>query len=546
MAKVVLGVEDDVLPRALSPSRAANFVQCPVLYYLGGVRRLREPSTEPQLVGTLAHAAYEKIFDNKPDDRTPDAAVELMRVALAELDGSPDYAHLLGDPAVATRIAERAELMVRNWFDVERVTNFEPIGREVAVAANVGGVDVYGIIDRIDRVETADGRVAWIISDYKGLALDTPILTPGGWTTMADLSVGDEVYGADGQPCLVTSKSGLHHRPCFQVTFDNGDAIVADNVHLWQVDCDGDTIVVSTEQLAELLEAGAQLSIRTTLPVQDPEIEGLADAAGTFVECPSQDEAFAAAELGARGGYVAEVSEGDSRWTVTFNDGPHDIVAVEEVPSVPTQCIAVDSPGNLYLAGRSMIPTHNTGKVPAASSRYLDEKFFQLRTYAAALYELTDHQMVVSKLRLVHTARGRRDDVRAVTCDTKVIGRTATKIGAIGAQIQKSYETGRWTTKTGILCNWCAYKPMCPEYNPEMVGSDGERMTAAWVELQARGGTPAEVVVGVTSRPATPDTDVAAALTPDKIEVPEPDAFGDHPGPLPGGELAYTGPSDNW
>ncbi len=36
------------------------------------------------------------------------------------------------------------------------------------------------------------------------------------------------------------------------------------------------------------------------------------------------------------------------------------IVDARPVPSVPTQCITVDSPSHLYLAGREMIATHNT------------------------------------------------------------------------------------------------------------------------------------------------------------------------------------------
>lgn len=36
------------------------------------------------------------------------------------------------------------------------------------------------------------------------------------------------------------------------------------------------------------------------------------------------------------------------------------IVACAPVPSVPVQCIQVDSPSHLYLAGRSLIPTHNS------------------------------------------------------------------------------------------------------------------------------------------------------------------------------------------
>jgi replicative DNA helicase len=36
------------------------------------------------------------------------------------------------------------------------------------------------------------------------------------------------------------------------------------------------------------------------------------------------------------------------------------IVDVRPVPSLPVRCVQVDSPDQLYLAGRSMIPTHNS------------------------------------------------------------------------------------------------------------------------------------------------------------------------------------------
>ena len=49
--------------------------------------------------------------------------------------------------------------------------------------------------------------------------------------------------------------------------------------------------------------------------------------------------------------------------TATRTDGRHTrraIVAIEEIATVPVRCISVSSPSHLFLAGRSMIPTHNT------------------------------------------------------------------------------------------------------------------------------------------------------------------------------------------
>jgi replicative DNA helicase len=68
----------------------------------------------------------------------------------------------------------------------------------------------------------------------KALALDTPIPTPTGWTTMGDLQVGDQVIDATGKPCEVTFATPvMHDRRCYEVLFDDGSTIVADADHQW-------------------------------------------------------------------------------------------------------------------------------------------------------------------------------------------------------------------------------------------------------------------------------------------------------------------------
>ena len=71
-------------------------------------------------------------------------------------------------------------------------------------------------------------------SHGKALALDTPIPTPEGWTTMGALKVGDEIFDERGEPTRVAYKSPVMlGRPCYRVTFATGDSIVADADHLW-------------------------------------------------------------------------------------------------------------------------------------------------------------------------------------------------------------------------------------------------------------------------------------------------------------------------
>ncbi len=69
----------------------------------------------------------------------------------------------------------------------------------------------------------------------KALALDTPIPTPDGWTTMGEVQVGGEVFDEHGHACKVTAATPvMHGRPCYEVEFSDGTVIVADAEHLWR------------------------------------------------------------------------------------------------------------------------------------------------------------------------------------------------------------------------------------------------------------------------------------------------------------------------
>src|SRR5580698_4664678 len=68
----------------------------------------------------------------------------------------------------------------------------------------------------------------------KALALDTPLPTPDGWTTMGEVQVGDYLIDADGKPTRVVAATGvLQGRPCYEVEFSDGSVIIADENHQW-------------------------------------------------------------------------------------------------------------------------------------------------------------------------------------------------------------------------------------------------------------------------------------------------------------------------
>ena len=83
----------------------------------------------------------------------------------------------------------------------------------------------------------------------KALALDTPLPTPAGWTTMGEVQVGDELIGSDGRPTRVVAATDvMADRPCYEVTFSDGTSVIADADHQWRAVPRPDSSLCSTPQ----------------------------------------------------------------------------------------------------------------------------------------------------------------------------------------------------------------------------------------------------------------------------------------------------------
>ncbi len=271
------------------------------------------------------------------------------------------YAEIVAERAVLRRLVDAGTKIVQMGYgqgggDVVDIVNAAQ-AEIYAVADKRGGDDYARLGDvleaTVDEIEHASGRsgemtgVPTGFTDFdnltnglhpgqmivvaarpavgKALALDTPLPTPWGWTTMGDIAVGDLVLGADGRPTMVTRATDvMTGRPCFEVEFSDGSMIVADADHQWLVTVDSHEIVLTTVQILGRLSAGVAVSIS-----REPPVGGSAIGAATI----------GAATIGA------------VRWKVTV---------ISPVGSVPVRCIEVDDDAHLYLAGESMIPTHNS------------------------------------------------------------------------------------------------------------------------------------------------------------------------------------------
>ncbi|MFF2651620.1 replicative DNA helicase [Streptomyces sp. NPDC058045] len=280
----------------------------------------------------------------------------------------------------------------------------------------------------------------------KALALDTPLPTPSGWTTMGEVREGDHLIGADGRPTrVVAATEVMRERPCYRVEFDDGTRLTADADHQWLTDTPpgaGGRAVRTTKEIAETLylpgsDTLPRHSVPTTAPLDLPDRQDLpvpprtlgarlGGGSGQGGGAGGRDDGEAAAPLppqylrasveqrrallaglletggteladgahrfsthrrplaeavrelilglGLRCGQVAATSgRADGRaserqpglYSVEFPSavelpGSRQITEVREIPSVPVRCVQVANADHLYLAGRSMVPTHNS------------------------------------------------------------------------------------------------------------------------------------------------------------------------------------------
>lgn len=135
----------------------------------------------------------------------------------------------------------------------------------------------------------------------KALALDTPLPTPHGWTTMGEVNAGQELIGADGKPTRILATTDLmYERPTYAIEFDESCTIIADGSHQWPT----------------------LNGLRTTTQLR-----------------PGADAITA---------------------TVPLMGAKHVVTAIRPVASVPVRCVQVDNVDHTYLAGRAMVPTHNS------------------------------------------------------------------------------------------------------------------------------------------------------------------------------------------
>ncbi|HYJ69396.1 MAG TPA: replicative DNA helicase [Nocardioidaceae bacterium] len=145
-------------------------------------------------------------------------------------------------------VVDRAQAEVYSVTDRRTSEDYQPLSELMAET-----------LDEIEAINAHDGGLAGVPTGFadldeltnglhpgqmvivaarpamgKALALDTPLPTPSGWTTMGEVAVGDYLVDADGRPTrVIAATEVMTDRPCYEVAFRDGEKIVADGQHQW-------------------------------------------------------------------------------------------------------------------------------------------------------------------------------------------------------------------------------------------------------------------------------------------------------------------------
>jgi hypothetical protein len=128
--------------------------------------------------------------------------------------------------------------------------------------------------DKVWLMLDKSGNLGFIITDWKGLPLDTPILTNSGWKTMGTLSKEDKVYDKDGDLVNILNISEVKNKKCLKIKFDNGDEIVSDFEHRWLINSENNgvtsEIVMTTQEIKDYSETNStELKIGNPKPLNN-------------------------------------------------------------------------------------------------------------------------------------------------------------------------------------------------------------------------------------------------------------------------------------
>lgn len=283
--------------------------------------------------------------------------------------------------------------------------------------------------DKVWVMFNEKGELGLIITDWKGLPLDTPVFTNSGWKTMGTLTKYDMVYDKDGNLVNILNISEVKNKKCLKITFDNNEEIISDFEHRWLVFTESNGLkkemVMTTQEIKDYYsnsDDNSNLKIELTKPLNNDKIDLVIDPyefgnwlandkTNYDIEIPenylnsSYEQRLAILKgyhavkrnditynvnkknilvmLLSSLGYNVYVKKLNNGYVINYNYNEKTIISIEEVDSIPTKCIEVDSPSSTFLYGHTFSVTHNTNK----------QKNFEVQPYTEPMLPPFDDYM---------------------------------------------------------------------------------------------------------------------------------------------------------
>lgn len=248
--------------------------------------------TLTQTVPTAANAGYyaEIVAEKAILRRLVEAGTRIVQYGYAGADGQEVAEVVDRAQAEIFDVAERRT--TEDFVPLEEL--LQPTMDEIDSIASRGGISLGVPTGFAELDELTNGLhpgqmiiVAARPGVGKALALDTPLPTPTGWTTMGEVGVGDELLDTSGRPTRVVAATDvLHDRPCFDVVFSDGTIIVADEQHQWRT---GDGVIRTTGELAETVDAEHAVPHTAPLALPAADLPVAPFTLGAWLGGPSSD-----------------------------------------------------------------------------------------------------------------------------------------------------------------------------------------------------------------------------------------------------------------
>ena len=147
--------------QALSPSRAEDFRQCPLLYKFRVIDKLTETKSFAQLKGLLVHIALEQLYKLPSNKRMYKMAINLLEPSLEQM--KIKYPQISYKKFKLILITE-ARNLISNYYYLESPTQFYTKSYEHLIEINLkNGTPLKGFIDRVDSLSSGEVRIV----DYK-------------------------------------------------------------------------------------------------------------------------------------------------------------------------------------------------------------------------------------------------------------------------------------------------------------------------------------------------------------------------------------------